>query len=268
MFRVKTFCRRLNRKKRMQNMWFLAMGQFRSGLGGIAVPRERDVRDEQQIVRWLNDEWIDPEPEFHRWKRGESSGLLPAMPNDEDVPARTTILQEFLPRLLKVQNMPPSATEALERGKLAMKQFPTKYRNLEHAAHEVGGFQARADLVRMLREHVIVPVIPGPGQTAMFMANGKNMTEVWAMHVLLRMAFDGVLTKLAPCACDCGKWHMQKRRVDKFASDSCRVRFHQRDPAVKEQRRAKARDRYHLERKGKLMTGWKKDRKVATRGKA
>ena len=45
---------------------------------------------------------------------------------------------------------------------------------------------------------------------------------------------------------------------NRFIWDPCRLRFHQRDPAVKEQRPVKARDRYCQQRRGVLRTGWRK----------
>jgi hypothetical protein len=241
-------------------------GQFRSGLLGIPVPQSRSIEEERRLVRWLNSEWDDPSARFEKWKREE--GPLPDVPSEEDGPARSTILEEFLPRLMRVQSMPDSAREALKRGRLAMKKFPGKYRNEEHAAHEESGVADRARLVKMLKKHSILPTIPSAGNPVKLLVRGDNMTEVWAMYVLLQMASDGVIEQLAQCDCGCGKWFIRKRRIDRFASTACRVRSHQMNPSVKEIRRAKARESYHLERNGVLATGWRKERKAANRGKA
>jgi hypothetical protein len=238
-------------------------------LSGFPIPQSRDVEEEQRLVRWLNDDWAESLEQMERLERGEGlKDPLPDMPNDEDAPARRTILREFLPRLLKVQSMPESATEALRRGRRAMKRFPGKYRDEDDAANEECGIYARAELVRMLSKHSIAPTIPTRKYPVKLLARGANMTEVWAMYVLLQMASDGILEQLAKCDCGCEKWLIRKRRIDRFASTACRVRSHQMDPSVKEIRRAKARESYHRERNGVLATGWRKERKAAKHAKA
>jgi hypothetical protein len=206
--------------------------QWGSTLWGIRVPRGSE---DQRLVRWLNDEWVDALPAIKKHERGE--GPYPDLPNAEDVPARQTILHEFLPRLIKVQSAPSDR-------------------------------KTLTQLAAMLRKHSIVPAIPTPKQPATLMASGKNMTEVWAMHVLLQMASDGVLESLGLCDCGCGKWKIFKRSNDRFFNDACRVRSHQSNPSVKEKRRDDARKRYQLERNGVVATGWKKARKVAKRVQA
>jgi hypothetical protein len=234
-------------------------GQYRSGLSGFPIPQSRDVEEEHRLVRWLNDDWAQSLEQMERLTRGEGrKDPLPDMPNDEDAPARRTILKEFLPRLLKVQAMPESATEALRRGRQAMKKSPGKYRDEDDAASDVCGIYARAELVRILSKHSITPTIPTPTNPVKLLVKGSNMTEVWAMYILLQMASDGILEQLAQCACGCEKWFIRKRTIDRFASTTCRVRSHQMNPSIKKIRRAKARESYHRERSGIVATGWKK----------
>jgi hypothetical protein len=242
----------------------MALGPPGSGLVGFPIPQRQSDEEEQRLVQWLNDEWIDPGPQFERWKRGH--GAAPAMPSDEDVPARKTILAEFLPRLRKVQKMPDSLAEAGEMGRFAMKKYPGKYASEEEAAMEESGIADYGRLVRMLNKHSIVPMIPTQKQPIRLLAKGKNMTKIWAMHTLLQMASCGTLERLAECKCGCGKWIIRKRVIDKFFGDH-RVKFHQSDPSVKEERRKKARERYHQGQKGVVETGWRNKRKAAKHGK-
>jgi hypothetical protein len=234
-------------------------GQFRSGLLGMPVPQSRNLEEERRLVRWLNDEWDDDSSaRFEKWKLEE--GPLPDLPSDEDAPARRTILKEFLPRLIKVQSLPSSAREALKRGREAMKKSPGKYADEEEAANEEGGFNDRARLVKMLRKHTILPTIPSPGDPVKLLVRGDNMTEVWAMYVLLQMASDGVLEKLLQCGCGCGKWFIRKRQIDRFALDACRVRFHQASEIARKLRAKRARETYRLERQGIVSAGYGKSR--------
>jgi hypothetical protein len=246
----------------MQNLCLGLVAQFKSGLSGLPIPQGRSRSEEERLVRWLNDEWPDdPESVFEKAKLGK--GPMPDMPNEEDAPARQTILAKFLPLLKKAQTMPNSLEEVMARARQAMKRFPGKYANEEEAANKEGGFAARAELIRMLGNHKTLPMIPTPKQPVKLVVRGDNMTEVWAMYVLLQMASDGVIERLGQCDCGCGKWKIFKRRNDRFFNDACRVRSHQSNPSVKEKRRKEARKRYQQERDGIVATGWKKTRKVA-----
>jgi hypothetical protein len=202
--------------------------QWGSTLWGIPVPRGPE---EERVVQWLNDEWVDPLPAIEKAKRGE--GPYPDLPNAEDAPARHKILNEFLPRLLKLQSEP------FDRSTLT-------------------------ELAAMLRKHAIVPTIPTPEQPATLLASGKNLTEVWAMHALLQMASDGTLKKLAPCGCGCEKWLIRTRAIDRFAA-GCRVKFHQQNPEFKERRRKQSRERYRLERRGVVRTSSRKEKSARPR---
>jgi hypothetical protein len=139
-----------------------------------------------------------------------------------------------------------------------MEKFPGKYASVDEASSEESGINARAELYRMLGKHKVVPFIPTPMKPVKFVVCGDNLTEIWAMYVLLQMASDGIIERLELCDCGCGRWYIRERGIDRFATDACRVRSHQSDPLVKEKRRKEARKRYQLERKGKLTTGWKK----------
>jgi hypothetical protein len=93
-----------------------------------------------------------------------------------------------LPLLKKVQTVPNSLDEVMTGASQAIKRLPGKYADEEEAANEEGGFAARAELIRMRGKQKILPMIPTPGQPVKIVARGDNMTEVWAMHVLLQMA--------------------------------------------------------------------------------
>ena len=243
-------------------------GQFKSGLRGVPIPQSRSIEQERRLVRWLNDERETDEvaeKAFKEWAEGRAT--LPELRSDEDAPARKTILIEFLPRLRRVQAMPKSAREALAQGRAAMKTSPGKYANEDDAASEESGVNDRARLIKMLRKHTILPTIPSPGNPALFLASGDNLTEIWAMHLLIRMASDGTLAKLVQCGCGCEKWLIKKRGIDRFASDACKVRFHQSGEEAKKLRAAKARATYRLEKKGIVMAG-KKSKGRRKHGKA
>jgi hypothetical protein len=227
-------------------------GAFGGGFLGYAIELRRNVEEERRLVRWLNDEWEDASTQFEKWKRGEGEFRVPSK---EDAGARKEIVTRFIPALMNVQQrMPRSTQKGIEKARRAMERFPGRYRDAETAFREVNGVNDRARIIQMLSKHTIIPWVgpPSRDQARILLVRGPNMTEVWAAHVLLQMASDGVLKNLLRCKCGCGKWFVRTRKIDKFASTACRVRFHQSDPDFKEKRRRQARERYHFERKRSL----------------
>ena len=138
-----------------------------------------------------------------------------------------------------------------------MKKFPGKYQNEEEASNEESGIADRARLTQMFSRHEIRPMIPARKDPPVFLVRGDNMTQVWAMYLLLQMASDGVLESLTQCDCGCRRWFIKKRRCDRFASTRCRVRHHQSDKDFKEQHAAAARKNYRLKVDRSIPGGWK-----------
>lgn len=220
---------------------------YGSGLAGLLVPSSRSLKEEQRLVRWLNDEWLDQESAWTAWWHGK--GPQPDRPNAEDDPARKVIISDFIPRLRGAQRLVSmTPEEGLRRGEIEMARQPARWNDLNEAACEVSGVNDRARALRILQRYKLVPSLPiSPRSGGYYIVDATNKTEAWAAHVLLRMAADGSFEKLVQCDCLCGKWFIKRRGVDRFAK-GCRVRFHQSGPAFRSSRNARLRENYAREK--------------------
>jgi hypothetical protein len=234
--------------------------RYGSGSSGYPTPQKRNIEEQKRLAHWLNDDWDSPfagrgmtKRLWEKYRLGQLTwSEIAHVPDYDYFDDLEFIAKNFLPRLKRVTLREDASKSPRQIGIEVMKQSPGVYRDEKEAFAfcEETRSSDRAWLSKALSKYKIVPTIPTRDRPAALGIKGPtlpNATRTWVVFLLLQMAADGVLDRLAQCDCGCGKWFIKRRGIDRFVTAACSVRYHQADETFKEKRRIGARKLYRAQ---------------------